>query len=53
MPVKHIRIHTHDAPWVTKQFKNLIKLRQLAFQQEHKESYQHPNEANPWAQITP
>ena len=27
MPVKHHRIHVNDAPWVTAEFKNLIRLR--------------------------
>jgi len=34
MPVKHVRLHLNDPPWVTEQFKNLIKLRQHAFTME-------------------
>ena len=30
MPVKHVRLHLNDPPWVTERFKNLIKLRQHA-----------------------
>ncbi|XP_032219552.1 uncharacterized protein LOC116602297 [Nematostella vectensis] len=31
MPVKQTKIHADDAPWVTADLKNLIKLRQKAF----------------------
>ena len=31
MPVKHFKVHTDDPPWVTADFKQLIKLRQEAF----------------------
>ena len=31
MPVKKSKIHTRDAPWVSPQFKELVKLRQKAF----------------------
>ena len=31
MPVKKSKIHTRDAPWVSPEFKELVKLRQKAF----------------------
>ncbi|XP_022806735.1 uncharacterized protein LOC111343809 [Stylophora pistillata] len=31
MPVKHVRLHLSDPPWVTERFKSLIKHRQHAF----------------------
>ena len=39
MPVKHHRIHVNDAPWITAEFKNLVRLRQQAFNNGDKESY--------------
>ena len=39
MPVKHRRIHVNDAPWITAEFKNLVRLGQQAFNNEDKESY--------------
>ena len=37
--VKHQRIHVNDAPWITAEFKNLVRLRQQAFNKVDKESY--------------
>ena len=37
--VKHQRIHVNDAPWITAEFKNLVRLRQQAFNNGDKESY--------------
>ena len=31
MPVKQVKLHNNDPPWITAAFKNLIKLRQKAF----------------------
>ena len=39
MPVKHHRIHVNDAPWITTEFKQLIRLRQQGFNNGDKESY--------------
>ena len=39
MPVKDCKVHVHDAPWITVEFKNLIKLRQQAFMSGDKERY--------------
>ena len=39
MPVKHHKIHVNDAPWITAEFKNLIRLRQQACNNGDKESY--------------
>ena len=39
MPVKHVRLHLNDPPWVTERFKNLIKLRQHAFHHGDMEQY--------------
>ncbi len=33
MPERKVKFHTNDAPWVTKDFKRLIMLRQRAFHQ--------------------
>ena len=39
MPVKHHTIHVNDAPWITAEFKNLIRLRKQAFNNVDKEIY--------------
>ena len=39
MPVKHHTIHINDAPWITAEFKNLIRLRKQAFNNVDKEIY--------------
>ena len=39
MPVEHYMIHVNDTPWITAEFKNLIKLCQQAFNNGNKESY--------------
>ena len=47
MPVKNVRLHLNDPPWVTEQFKNLIKLRQHAFHHGDMEQYRrYRNEVN-------
>ena len=39
MPVKHFKTHVNDAPWITAEFKNLIKLRQQAFNKGDKDAF--------------
>ena len=39
MPVKQHTIHVNHAPWITAEFKNLVGLRQQAFNNVDKESY--------------
>ena len=39
MLVKHVKTHVNDAPWITAQFKNLIKLRQEAFNKGDKDAF--------------
>ena len=39
MPIKHHTIYVNDAPWITAEFKNLVRLRQQAFNNVDKESY--------------
>ena len=39
MPVDHYKIHVNDAPCITAELKNLIKLYQQAFKNGDKESY--------------
>lgn len=41
MPFKSFRLHVNDAPWVTAEFKNLIKQRQAAFAQGDQEQFRH------------
>ncbi len=31
MPLKSVKLHVNDAPWVTPEFKSLIKQRQKAY----------------------
>ncbi|XP_022785410.1 uncharacterized protein LOC111325784 [Stylophora pistillata] len=39
MPVKHVRLHLNDPPWVTERFKNLVKLLQHAFHNGDMDQY--------------
>ena len=39
MPFKSFRLHVNDAPWVTAEFKNLIKQRQSAFARGDQEQF--------------
>ncbi|XP_066020680.1 uncharacterized protein [Pocillopora verrucosa] len=39
MLVKHIKTHVNDAPWIPAEFKNLIKLRQQAFNKGDKDAF--------------
>ncbi|KXJ21511.1 hypothetical protein AC249_AIPGENE788 [Exaiptasia diaphana] len=41
MPVKNCKFHVNDAPWITPEFKKLIKLRQQAFTKGDKVSFSH------------
>ena len=41
MPFKTIKLHVNDPPWVTAEFKSLIKARQKAFAQGDIEGYRH------------
>jgi len=41
MPLKTFRLHVNDPPWVTAEFKTLIKARQKAFAQGDIEGYRH------------
>lgn len=40
-PLKCIKRHTGDKPWITPQFKELIHLRQKSFMQNNQEKYRH------------
>ncbi|KAK2571005.1 hypothetical protein P5673_003541 [Acropora cervicornis] len=40
IPVKYVRLHLNDPPWVTERLKNLIKLRQHAFHHGDIDQYQ-------------
>ena len=41
MPLKTVKLHVNDPPWVTAEFKALIKARQKAFAQGDTEGYRH------------
>ena len=41
MPLKRIKLHVNDPPWVTSDFKELIKSRQQAFSNREMENYRH------------
>lgn len=41
MPFKSFRLHINDAPWVTAEFKNLIKQRQSAFARGDQVQFRH------------
>ena len=41
MPLKAFKLHVNDPPWVTAEFKALIKARQKAFAQDDTEGYRH------------
>jgi hypothetical protein len=39
MPLKSFKLHVNDPPWVTPEFKKLIKLRQKAYTQGEQERF--------------
>ena len=39
MPLKPVKLHVNDAPWITPEFKNLIKLRQKAYTQGNQDRF--------------
>ena len=41
MPLKSAKLHINYAPWVTPEFKNLIKLRQRAYAQGDQDRFRH------------
>ena len=48
MPLKTIKFHVNDAPWVTAEFKDFIKLREVAFAQGDTERFRNlRNTVNP------
>ena len=45
MPVKQFKVHTDDPPWITAEFKALIKCRQKAFAKGDTERFRHNRNA--------
>ena len=41
MPQKQAKLHVNDPPWITPDFKKLIKTRQLAFSNVEIETYRY------------
>ena len=41
MPVKRIKVHVNDPPWVTSYFKKIIKAHKQAYSNGEKETYRH------------
>ena len=41
MPLKRVKVHANDPPWVTSDFKKLIKARQQAYSNGEIETYRH------------
>ena len=39
IPIKTVRIHRNDAPWITGKLKSLIRLRQKAYEQNNNTLY--------------